>query len=1509
MRKLSFVVMLFIISRNLTYATKTDKSSPALEEKISPKITEDKSYTDFSKSTESSTWKDPSISDISELATTTFSNEITESSSSVSDSEINTISTTDLTDGDTEIRTSTEIHLTSVKILQEVIEENFTETSLQDTEITSTEDITTHLSTESTIQETTTDQPISEKCEIIETSFNISDLNKLSIFWNLNDLSSCNSLNVTINLINQSCKDKCNNESCSCSEEHQETANFLNFSFSKSLTPCLNYLYEIEISNSSGTKKYNTISTNFLKYQKPEAPKFVNSTDTALILKVILNDQEGECQDIEYIVECKSNQSETIFANSSKDIVTIENLEPKQNYSCSAKVKHREADWSENSDPSIFTTNVANCNLTSVAFELNNQTNDLTFIWDTNGSEMCDASFVSIELTDKNCVEKCKTCLCIQSFKCEANNLKYNVLKPLTPCATYFYQLQIINSTTSSTIFNSTFDAFRKYAEIKNLTIIDEEEIHNNSKTLNMLITWDYENLECLETFVVSARGQGNYFESSIQGYRHTFVNLEACEEFNINIYIRDQQNSNASATHMMKRINPSEIRNLSLSQENDKTSIIIAWVAPEYGAKCVDRYMIHVKNEFEELSRNTTSSVYLISDVYACINYTITLSISTLAMDNENFFTTTLSSITSTIRTTTLSSSPSPASVIESSKTGNIKTEPRPFNPPQQLLLYNQAVNTLTFTVIPSNEVKNKCSISEYHVECTSNETANKTISGSSKSEIVQVEGLEAFHNYSCKASIENENKIKSYWSYNSTFMTKEGVPNKPEVEIVQGTVNSTSFTIKWKEPTIPKGIIKKYHVMITFENFRYENPPYCTDAVGENKTLEVESLNPSNLFYTFTNGKPSSTYSTQIRGSNQASDGEFSTSVYSNTSSGPSDKLQNFTVYNNEIKLNETYNRTIYINFNYPCRANGIIQKFIIEFKSNQNTLNKTILYKHNTTENSNYEYRIKVDELEPNTFYNIYGYAYGERDIKGEDTVIRDFMLNPGIPEQKSFKDIDISPNSTTTSIYISIPDNLFDSSVGKIIKARIFILQWNCSDMSPKQGFNTDSENDETLFWGEAMTKKCIPEYDTGITIENRNNNYQTSEGIGTDQLCDLNSLCNGKLRPGTTYGLTFRLYTETGYANTEYVKISTKKEVPIVAISIIILSILCLVFLIGFYISCRRTQELRSALDSPYDRKDISVQNFSSYHIVMTRNDNEKIKEEYNAIQYFSDTLDRTNIASRANEKLNRYINIYPYDSTRVVLNNDEFENDYINASYINGYYHPKEYIAAQGPKPDTVLDFWRMVVQHRIESIVMLTSLVENNKVKCHEYFPKLNGTLTSGNITIECTKEQNFPSYIKRLLIVQKNDKKLYVNHYYFCKWPDHGCPSNAFDLIEFVKIVRNERQKTGDTFVVHCSAGVGRTGTFIAVDIMIQRIKREAKINIFDLVKQLRSQRMKMVQSCDQYVFLYTAALELISISRRDNAFQNLRDTVRKLFNELEIPENWKRRNNPPNERETVM
>lgn len=154
----------------------------------------------------------------------------------------------------------------------------------------------------------------------------------------------------------------------------------------------------------------------------------------------------------------------------------------------------------------------------------------------------------------------------------------------------------------------------------------------------------------------------------------------------------------------------------------------------------------------------------------------------------------------------------------------------------------------------------------------------------------------------------------------------------------------------------------------------------------------------------------------------------------------------------------------------------------------------------------------------------------------------------------------------------------------------------------------------------------------------------------------------------------------------------------------------------------------------------------------------------------------------------------------------------------------------------------------------------MLTSYREGDKDKCHEYFPTNDSeTLQFSDITIKCQKELDFPTHKKRVFTIERNHITQTVHHYHFLKWPDHSCPNDPHDLIEFTKAVATERKHPAHPMIVHCSAGVGRTGTFIALDIALQQVRSEKKINVLEIVKDLRRQRMKMVQSFSQYLLIY--------------------------------------------------
>lgn len=190
-------------------------------------------------------------------------------------------------------------------------------------------------------------------------------------------------------------------------------------------------------------------------------------------------------------------------------------------------------------------------------------------------------------------------------------------------------------------------------------------------------------------------------------------------------------------------------------------------------------------------------------------------------------------------------------------------------------------------------------------------------------------------------------------------------------------------------------------------------------------------------------------------------------------------------------------------------------------------------------------------------------------------------------------------------------------------------------------------------------------------------------------IGSDICNDRqNDICNGPLKSGTKYSLTMRFYTDTGFADSKFIDFDTENQTPMVTIIISFFVIMCIVFIIGFYITYKKPRysilnssrltlndsnySLRNQTDNQFDRKDVPIQNFPEFYADMIRNENEKAIKEYKDINFFSEGLDnKTTLASKVNVNYNRYANISPFDENRVTLGDDEFENDYINASFVN----------------------------------------------------------------------------------------------------------------------------------------------------------------------------------------------------------------------------------------------
>ncbi|XP_020136119.1 tyrosine-protein phosphatase non-receptor type 20-like isoform X2 [Microcebus murinus] len=263
---------------------------------------------------------------------------------------------------------------------------------------------------------------------------------------------------------------------------------------------------------------------------------------------------------------------------------------------------------------------------------------------------------------------------------------------------------------------------------------------------------------------------------------------------------------------------------------------------------------------------------------------------------------------------------------------------------------------------------------------------------------------------------------------------------------------------------------------------------------------------------------------------------------------------------------------------------------------------------------------------------------------------------------------------------------------------------------------------------------------------------------------------------------------------------------------------------------------------------------------------------EKKVAEYDIIQEFMD-LEFKNLPGEfifgnqpSNREKNRYRDILPYDSTRVPLGKGK---DYINASYIRIVNYEEEYfyIASQGPLPGTVDDFWQMVLENNSNIIAMITREIESGIMKCYHYWPtSLKKPLELKCLRIFLENYQILQYFTVRMFqIVEKSTgTSHFVKHLQFTKWPDHGTPASADGFIKYARYVRKSHL-TGP-MVVHCSAGVGRTGVFICVDVVFCAIEKNYSFDIMNIATQMREQRPGMIQTQEQYHFCYEIVLKVL-------------------------------------------
>ncbi|XP_075999696.1 receptor-type tyrosine-protein phosphatase epsilon isoform X2 [Genypterus blacodes] len=388
------------------------------------------------------------------------------------------------------------------------------------------------------------------------------------------------------------------------------------------------------------------------------------------------------------------------------------------------------------------------------------------------------------------------------------------------------------------------------------------------------------------------------------------------------------------------------------------------------------------------------------------------------------------------------------------------------------------------------------------------------------------------------------------------------------------------------------------------------------------------------------------------------------------------------------------------------------------------------------------------------------------------------------------------------------------------------------------------------------------------------------------------------------------------------ANGNHTKEDTKSPNPHILPTVLVLSLLLLIFaLLAWYFL--RLKNQRKAVVTTIDKKipngileeqeqqtvvllprspsssktylPIPVDNLEEENRLRSADDGKLFREEYNSLPggHVHGAYEEAN--KDENKEKNRYPNILPYDHSRVVLTqlDGNPNSDYVNASYIDGYTEKKKFIGAQGPKEDTVAEFWRMVWEQKVATVVMLTNLKERKEDKCHQYWPD-QGCWTYGSVRVSVEDFTVLVDYTIRKFCIQYQSSDAsktprLVTQLHFTSWPDFGVPFSPIGMLKFLKKVKAVNPPFSGPIVVHCSAGVGRTGTFIVIDAMIDMMHAEQKVDVFGFVSKIREQRSQLIQTDMQYSFVYQALLEYYLYGDTELDVSSLEGHLHKLHNTL--------------------
>ncbi|KAH8275290.1 hypothetical protein KR026_004701, partial [Drosophila bipectinata] len=962
------------------------------------------------------------------------------------------------------------------------------------------------------------------------------------------------------------------------------------------------------------------------------------------------------------------------------------------------------------------------------------------------------------------------------------------------------------------------------------------------------------------------------------------FENLDPCGIYTVGI-VPIMLNGSSGASYKgegtVQEARPTQI--LEPVVTPDSFSLELSWDIPAYADLCIDGYRLSGWTEdepiVEGLSVTTKNTNVSYSNLVACEMYTIQIIPYTRGSQDGD-----PRQVDAEMRPAIVSSSKIKFEVLTGS-TSSHSLELSAFN----------------------NDYNNSCPTIYAFFECKTtdnvpNKQADRYVEGHTQRGFqAVVSPLSPSTTYVCYVTLYNVAGPSEVLS-RAGILTANYFPERPEnLHNEHRTTNSLQFS--WDPPTYLNGALKFYQVFLMLHEANYFMPEDCT--IDEWSKSETNALTTSN----YSALSPGMKYMIQVAAQNDFGMGDYTAPVIGITLPTVSDNVTQLTVapMGPYPDPNLQYFANVTITWTVPCRSNGEIEYFLLVFsgtrKSHENiAFNRTVQL---DTENKKGRMSYTETDMQPEYDYKVL-VAVKNLDVDQLSYGVPGQWQSPaGLPSRLGDELVGQmrvkteETNHPTKSAVVRLPASIMNSESGDIQYVALLVSQKNCAGTSqPELGFEVSKEWPNSLTYEEAGgdgSGGCVAQYQTTpfywkpvATVRYRRSTDNTTDSdseivftIGEDKCPNTDRFCNGPLLADTEYYLVVRLFTSSGYSDAALLEFKTEAAIKVTLILVSVCSCLLLAFVIGLVVLWVRKRiawhrDSGQGIEDPFGN--IIAKNFAIFYAEVAKP--EKLAREFKEITVAAVVLSYA--ASELGCHKNRYADIYPCkqninkyfykifkmvhyldDKNRVILDIDAEGSDYINASFVDGHTRKKEYIATQGPKPESVMDFWRMVLQYNVRIIVQVTQFREGNIIKCHEYFP-----YTMRGLTVTVKSKESFDLYDRTELTVvhDKYGFKEKVVHFYFKKWPDHGVPEDPTHLITFVKKVKSERRPNFSPIVVHCSAGVGRTGTFIGLDIIMQRLKSESKINIFETVKKLRFQRMKMVQTLQQYTFLYACTYELV-------------------------------------------